>query len=1023
MIKTYPLPFLFLLAMPAADARDLQLDDPAKWWLGKSDQFIWDFVPDELQGEAHGTWGCPMPTCGMKIFEGRGHYPWLWHPDRPYKLQCPICMKIYPSNDYQKWARSGRKGKLDTTQKYVDDFGGYAAPDGTRHQFVKIAIGTRHNGIWRFLTEKSIAWLSSKFKETGDDRYAHVVALILAKMAQEYPKMNPDRPARMTLDEVKKIKVKRPPRNRWTSFQNHISRIIDCFGIIVPYLNKGGDEQLRKFLATKGINDAKQHIQQKLCHNLIVSVLEGQSVSGNGITGLQRELADTALSWDMHDPSKGATTEYILDWIIRSGPNSVNKWMYNSFCRDGFNHNGGLGYNCSAGIYHLVPLAKALKPAGLDMYTMKRFREIMRYPINVIVGGKWVPAIGDGGNYKGASVNTIRSRSFRPSRMGPVFDAYGETVFAQALLQSPKDIGAYREKIKPIIDKFGSEINSVSRNFPIFGLAIFESGKGDNRRALSCYYGGSTAHGHHDRLTISIFNRRGPVIPDLGYPYMDSWERYGWTSNTSAHNTVVVDARKQPNREPGHIRMFSVTPSAKALEVDGAVSYRNIVSKYRRTLVWVDVDKKNSYLVDIFRVAGASQYDYSLHGAGSKVAVKGLALEKQKAPTLAGPGVKVRENYDRMSNYYRGSGYSFLLNVEKGTPESSFTATWNHWNDKAPSLRVHVPAGVAEQVFFADGLPPFGKDEDKLRYMFLRNGSCPPYHKQYDKQGNRLFPPGKLESAFVTVLEPLDDKPFIESIELAKNVEGIGPMDIALSIKRLDGSTDLVISREERGQAKVGAVEMNGRVALTTTRDGMVERLVLLDGVSLSSGEESIKVDHPFQGKVKSVDYDAMTLVVPEKLPAGKQLSGRNIFFDTPPRAACFAIDFIENITEGSRIKLKEMDAIIYRGDVEAASNKDNTVILSSAIEILHSGSGIAGMRLCNGDRSLNVRIKRFDRRYDPNSPFPPYGGTAHLAGEADLEKAFTPTKKGQPPLAIVYEFGKGDPYTITPTAWLKQRK
>ena len=120
---------------------------------------------------------------------------------------------------------------------------------------------------------------------------------------------------------------------------------------------------------------------------------------------------------------------------------------------------------------------------------------------------------------------------------------------------------------------------------------------------------------------------------------VDSPERWAWDSNTCSHNTVIVNARKQLNRDPAYLTMFTTTPTAQALEVSGEVAYRGIVCKYKRTLVWVDVDRKNSYLVDIFRAVGRAQHDYSLHGASADVTIAGVNLSRQSGGTLAGPDV------------------------------------------------------------------------------------------------------------------------------------------------------------------------------------------------------------------------------------------------------------------------------------------------------------------------------------------------------------------------------------------------
>ena len=996
---------IVMLAALAGAGSAAALPDPVGWWTSKSDQYIWEWLPDlKVHGIAHGgAWGCPF--CGEKIYEGRGHYPWLWHPDKPYKAECPLCHRRFPTNDYHAWMLGGRKGKLDTAQKFVDDGNGYVGPDGTRYPFVKYAIGTGHKpSIWVWTLGKGVPRLAAQYAKTGDERCAHTCALIMARIAADYPSQNPDLPRRPTQEQVRRLPYRQPPQGMAAAIGGYqceapyTLNVLRAYRQIYPYLAKGGDPRLRQFLAAKGITDVKAHIQWDLCHRMLLGGLVGNFVSGLGIQGLHRVLAEAALSWDMHDPSQGATTEYILDWIVHSGPNCVDEWVVNSIDRDGFGACEGLGYNLGHGLANIVPLAETLKKAGSDLYARPRVREAIRLPIKTIVAGKWSPSIGDGGSWRGFS--TMGYQRY----MSPAFEAYGDPLLAKAL-------GEVSEKL-----------TWESRNYPLFGLAILESGRAEHRRGLSCYYGGTTAHGHFDRLTFSVFNARGPVTPELGYPHMGSPERNAWVNNTASHNTVVVDARKQLNRVQGHLTLFAVTPGVQAIEVDGRIAYRGICSKYQRTLVWVDADERNSYLVDIFRVAGGSQHDYSLHGASAKVTVEGLKLVPQQGGTLAGPDVDYLEFYDddKKLQGYKGSGYQYLYNVGKGTPTGGFVATWNHRKEGTPFLRVHVPAGVAEQALFADGLPPFGERQDALRYMFLRRGTCPPYNQQHDKKGKRLAPVGTLESTFVTVLEPLHGAPFIRRVE---RISGAGAADVALSITRADGATDLLICREERGAMRVGRVALDGRIALcTTTSDGEATRLALLDGVSLSCGQASVAADGPCEGTVRSVDYKAMALAVREKLPVGDALAGKTIVLNTPPRTTSFVIDAVERAEDGSRITLRGAGAMVYRGKVEKASNAASTVVLDSPIYILHAGTALAGMRLCNEDGSCNVRIKSFGRRWDPNTPWPPFGGTAHVEEGHDVERAFADGDGDGKVLARVYEFGPGDRYRIAAAAWLTRR-
>lgn len=999
------------------------LPDPVKWWASKSDQYIWEWIPDlKVHGIAHGTWGCPV--CGKEIFEGRGHYPWIWHPDRPYKVQCPICKGIFPTNDYHRWMLGGRKEELDTKQKYVDDGDGYVGPDGTRYLFIKYALGEGYKTcIWVWTFRKGLTAVSQRYADTGDETCAHKCALIMARVATEYPRLNPHRPYSMTLEDIKKLRYRRPPNRRLHTIggyqreSSYMCYAVTAYRRLYPYLEKGGDPDLKRFLADKGIEDVEPLIKWDLCHQMILGALEGNFISGSGMQGLHIMLAKTALAWDLHDPAKGATSEYLLDWIRHTGPRCVEDVLHNEFDRDGFNATPSMGYQFGGGIAQIARLAEALRAAGLDLYAIPRVREIIRAPIKPVVAGQWYPAIADAGKWTGFPAGGY----WRPDWMGPLFAATGDPLLAKALANSPRGAGDYRDRVAEVVAKVGRELTWESRNYPILGLAIFESGEGHFRRGLSCYYGGTTAHGRFDRLTFNLFNRRGPVTPGLGYPHMSSPERREWTANTAAHNTVVVDAQMQLNREPGHINMFAVAPSVQALEVDGKVAYRGMVSKYRRTLVWVDVDATNSYLVDVFRVAGGSQHDYSLHGGSGRASAHGLALTRQERGTLAGPDVKHRERYDDRAGSYGGSGFQYLYNVEKSACRAGFLATWDHWQERTPFLRVHVPAGTAEQALFADALPPFGKGDDALRYMFLRNGSCPPYDQQY-KDGKRVFPVGDRQSTFVTVLEPIYDERFVTRVGRLTGLDGLGDTDVALAIERADGATDLLVCLEAPSRVRVRGMALQGRIGLCTIgANSQADRLALSDGTLLSFGESRVTIAGPAGGVVRAVDYDAMTVTVSEELPRGDTLSGRTVIFSIPPRTAAFVIDSVQGVPEGSRIKLRDLDAVIFRGKVERADNTAATVILDSPVSILNSGTGMAGMRLYNEDRSFNVRIKSFKRRWDPNSPWPPFGGTARVESGRDLEAAFRDLDGDGCVLAYVYEFGPGDHYHITSTAYLEK--
>ncbi len=99
------------------------------------------------------------------------------------------------------------------------------------------------------------------------------------------------------------------------------------------------------------------------------------------------------------------------------------------------------------------------------------------------------------------------------------------------------------------------------------------------------------------------------------------------------------------------------------------------------------------------------------------------------------------------------------------------------------------------------------------------------------------------------------------------------------------------------------------------------------------------------------------------------------------------------------------------------------TVTRNSAISIPPPGPARGEMRLNNEGGCGGVRIKRFDRRWDPNSPWPPFGGTAHVEGGHDLQRAFADHDGDGKVMAWVYEFGPGDRYRLVRGAYLARAR
>ena len=178
---------------PAAKKVADDIRKEADYWAEWTDESLRDLVTSaevprsfELCPE-----GCPIH--GKKIFEVTGViYPWIIDPKKPFCVKCPIGGETYPSNDYGKFYRSGFKDRSDFNGPYVDDGRGWVGPNGQRYWFVACwnhwlwvmhAVAPHQN------LQGGLAALGRAYLLTGEARYAHKAAVLLARIAEVYPNM------------------------------------------------------------------------------------------------------------------------------------------------------------------------------------------------------------------------------------------------------------------------------------------------------------------------------------------------------------------------------------------------------------------------------------------------------------------------------------------------------------------------------------------------------------------------------------------------------------------------------------------------------------------------------------------------------------------------------------------------------------------------------------------------------------------------------------------------------------------
>src|SRR5690606_18306941 len=128
---------------------------------------------------------------------------------------------------------------------------------------------------------------------------------------------------------------------------------------------------------------------------------------------------------------------------------------------------------------------------------------------------------------------------------------------------------------------------------------------------------GAYGHGHTDKLAINVFRYGYDWSADLGYPTTWTDRKYGnWETDTASHWTVMLDEAEQKSNVIGEYHWLAPTPLVDACEASCLPAYPN-AELYRRTVGIVkDAAGEPLYVVDIFRVAGATTRDYLVHSLG-----------------------------------------------------------------------------------------------------------------------------------------------------------------------------------------------------------------------------------------------------------------------------------------------------------------------------------------------------------------------------------------------------------------------
>lgn len=291
------------------------------------------------------------------------------------------------------------------------------------------------------------------------------------------------------------------------------------------------------------------------------------------------------------------------------------------------------------------------------------------------------------------------------------------------------------------------ETNSL---FSDAGLALLRSRHPADERAALLRLGPTRNHGQLDELNLQLYAFGREFSADPGHA--KAHLRFGFTRTTVAHNTVVVNQQNQLRTPSAGGELISWTPGNgfSSMEANNLECYKSLdIQQYQRRVAQVDCDSVY-YLIDVFRVQGGTEYDYSFHAIHEgkitppKEPESGLESPSTQAGSILSsttrhgpdllPDGKLKGFPDKPFYWTpAGQGYAFLgepvfyqpgkqIHLEwRAQDATGHRLIWQHFppaGSKIVLAKMHAPTTVPLSLEYALSRVT-AKPEDKIRFVSL----------------------------------------------------------------------------------------------------------------------------------------------------------------------------------------------------------------------------------------------------------------------------------------------------------------
>jgi hypothetical protein len=301
--------------------------------------------------------------------------------------------------------------------------------------------------------------------------------------------------------------------------------------------------------------------------------------------------------------------------------------------------------------------------------------------------------------------------------------------------------------------------NGSSSLLPAFGHLALGAGTGSSSVQLNQNFADEANHQRADVSAFGLYAFGNELLGNIRYSNRLPGRQ--WTEQILAHNAVTVDRANMDRSNKwnvgaadhfytsGNLLLWEPGLNGLALsEIDGRLAYTNEASRYQRIMLLNTVDIARPYVLDVFRVAGGTTHDYTLHGAipFDQTGESSLTLTTMSGtyPLLENGETWVEPTTSDSEFPY----YGVFRNVSQGTTTGNFNVTFRDTGSANRDTRLWMTGdGSTSTVYLGRSPNPTRVNKSVNFYAHWRPSLIV----------RKRISTGTLNSLYAGVIEPLNN--------------------------------------------------------------------------------------------------------------------------------------------------------------------------------------------------------------------------------------------------------------------------